>query len=140
MTDVVVTTRSGAVRGTSEGGVAVFRGVPFAAAPVDELRFLPPRPIEPWSGVLDCTSAASICPQVQMATSGPLAPIFVNDEPTGEDCLRLNVWTPAADDARRPVMVWIHGGAFTGGSGSNPSFDGSSFAGDGVVYVSINYR
>jgi para-nitrobenzyl esterase len=136
--DVLVETRRGPVRGVAEGGLAVFRGLPFARPPVGPLRFRPPEPPEPWSGVRD---AARFGPSASQngALVGPLMSLGISR--TGEDCLYLNVWTPAADRARRPVLVWIHGGAFVLGSGSQMLYDGATLARRGdVVVVTVNYR
>lgn len=134
----IAETCAGKVEGLERDGVHVFRGIPFAAPPVGERRWQPPAPREPWTGVRDATHSGAVCAQ----------PPFVLEQITGgtpprqsEDCLFLNVWTPGLDDARRPVMVWIHGGAFVNGSGSTPWYDGSRFARNGdVVVVTINYR
>jgi para-nitrobenzyl esterase len=134
----IVDTRSGKVQGLEQDGIHVFRGIPFAAPPVGELRWLPPRREEPWDDVRDATrfSAESAQPPFPMA-----ALMGGSQPPNGEDSLYLNVWTPGTDDARRPVMVWIHGGAFVNGSGSTPWYDGTHFARHGdVVVVTINYR
>jgi para-nitrobenzyl esterase len=121
-----------------EGGLAVFRGLPFARPPVGPLRFQPPEPREPWSGVRDAARFGPSAPQ-NGALVGPLMSLGITR--TGEDCLYLNIWTPAADGARRPVLVWIHGGAFILGSGSQTLYDGSALARRGdVVVVTINYR
>jgi para-nitrobenzyl esterase len=136
--DVLVETRRGPVRGVAEGGLAVFRGLPFARPPVGPLRFRPPEPPEPWSGVRD---AARFGPSASQngALVGPLMSLGISR--TGEDCLYLNVWTPAADRGRRPVLVWIHGGAFVLGSGSQMLYDGATLARRGdVVVVTVNYR
>ncbi len=136
--DVLVETRRGPVRGASEGGLAVFRGLPFARPPVGPLRFRPPEPPSPWSGVRD---AARFGPSAAQngALIGPLMSLGITR--TGEDCLYLNIWTPAADRGRRPVLVWIHGGAFILGSGSQLLYDGATLARRGdVVVVTINYR
>ena len=116
----------------------MFRGLPFARPPVGPLRFGPPEPPEPWSGVRD---AARFGPSAAQngALVGPLMSLGINR--TGEDCLYLNVWTPGADRGRRPVLVWIHGGAFILGSGSQMLYDGATLARRGdVVVVTINYR
>ena len=139
MSESVVETRRGRVRGTVEGAVRVFRGIPFAKPPVGPRRFGAPEAPEPWPGVRD---AARFGPASHQA-SRPLAPILgilVDEE--SEDCLTLNVWTPApADGARRPVMVWIHGGAWVIGSGSERTYDASHLVRRGdVVVVTINYR
>ncbi|MBV8691278.1 MAG: carboxylesterase/lipase family protein [Actinobacteria bacterium] len=134
----VVETASGKVQGTVEDGVAVFRGIPFAAPPVGELRFRPPQPAAPWPGTLEATAFG----QVSMQTASPLETMLgAQALDMSEDCLSLNVWTPAADGAKRPVMVWIHGGAFVTGSGSTPWYDGTKFARNtDVVLVTVNYR
>ena len=103
--------------------------MPFAASPTDELRWRPPAPVEPWSGVRDTTTAGPICIQESR-----------NDVAQSEDCLFLNIWAPDETPELRPVMVWIHGGGYTGGSGSTSLYDGTSFASRDVVLVTINYR
>jgi para-nitrobenzyl esterase len=135
----IVRTSSGDLQGYVQDGIHYFKRVPFAAPPVGELRFVAPQPPVPWDGTLDCTVDGPICPQNVLPLEGPLAQVMTANQPMDEDCLTLTVTTPAVDGSR-PVMVWIHGGAFTGGSGSTPMYDGTSFARDGVVYVSINYR
>src|SRR5690606_18731313 len=127
---VIVETTTGKVRGLEKRGVLQFRGIPYATAE----RFRPPQPVEPWSGVRDATSFGLICPQNPSPTEAVLGG---QDRPSGEDCLVLNVFTPAADDAGRPVMVWIHGGAFVSGSGSIVWYDGTQLARRGVVVVTI---
>src|SRR6185369_7545396 len=135
---LVVRTAAGELRGAHENGVAVFRGVPYAAAPVGELRFRPPAPVPPWQGVRDATTDGPIAPQGRSR----LAHIMGDFErPQSEDCLTLNVWTPAADSKKRPVLVWIHGGAFASGAGSLPWYSGERLAANGdVVVVGVNYR
>ncbi len=137
---VVVDTTGGRVRGEWRGGVARFAGIPFAAAPVGALRFRPPMPREPWDEVLDATAFGAVSPQ----NPSMMDALFGGEaEPWDEDCLHLNIWTtsPApTDGAGLPVMVWIHGGGFEMGSGSSPIYDGTRFATDGVVFVSLNYR
>jgi para-nitrobenzyl esterase len=136
--DPVVETTLGKVRGLREDGLDLFRGIPFAAPPVGPLRFRPPQPALPWSGVREATRFGLSAPQA------PLALDFLDGMdvgPTSEDCLFLNVATPAADGGKRPVMVWIHGGAFTIGSGSQRMYDVRPLTKRGqVVVVSINYR
>jgi len=134
----LVETRRGAVRGVGEPGLAVFRGLPFARPPVGPLRFQPPEPPEPWSGVRDASRFGPAAAQ-NGALVGPLMSLGIDR--TGEDCLYLNVWTPRPDRGRRPVLVWIHGGAFVLGSGSQTLYNGSTLARRGdVVVVTINYR
>jgi para-nitrobenzyl esterase len=135
-----VRTSKGELQGVAEGGLFVFRGVPFARPPVGDLRFRAPQEAEPWKGVRDATSFRSRAVQIP---NEALEEILGHPEglpPIGEDCLNLNVWTPNLDNKRRPVMVWIHGGGFTTGSGSEPLYDGSALASRDVVLVTINYR
>jgi para-nitrobenzyl esterase len=136
--DTDVRTRQGIVRGRIEEGVAVFKGIPYAAPPFGPNRFQPPRPAERWDGVREALSYGPTVPKP------PYFPPFdvLLPEPAipGEDCLNLNIWTPDPGRAGLPVMVWIHGGAFSNGSSAIPQYDGSRFARDGVVCVTINYR
>jgi len=136
--DPVVQTSTGALRGARQDGIAVFRGVPYAAPPVGDLRFEPPQPMPAWREVLDATQNGPIAPQGRSR----LAHIMGDFErPQSEDCLTLNIWTPAPDNNKRPVLVWIHGGAFSSGAGSLEWYSGEQFAKDGdIVAVSINYR
>jgi para-nitrobenzyl esterase len=135
----IARTTSGRIRGTEQAGSLAFLGVPFARPPLGALRFRSPVPPEPWDGVRDATSTACVAPQIQNPGLNAILP--AGEEPQSEDCLYLNVWTPALDGARRPVMVWIHGGGFTIGSGSSPMYDGTALAERGdVVVVTINYR
>jgi para-nitrobenzyl esterase len=127
----------GKLEGSYRDGLYIFKGVPYAAPPVGERRWLPPQPVEPWPGVRPAVEFGTIAPQHPMMDDmeGQVA------EPQAEDCLFLNIWTPGTDGARRPVMVWIHGGAFAGGSGSQVAYDGSRLAARGdAVIVTINYR
>ncbi|MBI5722953.1 MAG: carboxylesterase family protein [Planctomycetes bacterium] len=133
---------SGQISGTLVGkdkDVAVFKGIPFAAPPVGDLRWKPPQPAKPWEGVRKCGRFGNICPQ-----PNKMAALVPSDgQPQNEDCLYLNVWAPAnapAGKGKLPVMVWIHGGGCTTGSGSSKSYDGENFARSGVVLVTINYR
>jgi para-nitrobenzyl esterase len=132
-----VHTAQGSVRGNPViGGITEFLGIPYAQPPVGALRFQPPVAREPWVGVRDATEFGPTAPQ---APSGPLTRILPNRIETGDDYLTLNVWTPHTG-ASLPVMVFIHGGAFNTGSGSVSTYDGTRFARDGVVLVTINYR
>lgn len=110
----VVHTRSGPIRGIAEDGLAVFKGVPYAAPPVGPLRWRPAQPHRGWSTTLDATAYGPSAPQAVREGDPVLG--GHGFPPFDEDCLTLNVWTPGADDARRPVLVWIHGGAFVSGS------------------------
>src|SRR5918998_6599755 len=136
MDDVIVETFDGAVRGAVDQGVATFKGLRYAAPPLGERRFAAPAPVEPWDGVRDALAFGPSCPQPETRPDG-----WVGEAATDEDCLFLNVFTPAADDARRPVMVWFHGGGYTIGSGSWPLYDGTNLARRGdVVVVTVNHR
>jgi len=137
-----VQTQRGALRGQIEGGIHVFRGVPYARPPVGELRWRRPQPLEPWDDIRDAIEFGPISIQPPRPAAGPFAGIMGHSqERTSEDCLYLNVWTPGLDDGRRPVMVWIHGGGLSSGSGSSPAYDGAPLASRGdVVIVTINYR
>jgi len=136
--DVLVETRRGTLRGVAEPGLAVFRGIPFARPPIGPLRFMPPEPPASWTGARDASRFGSAAPQ-NGALIGPVMSLGIGR--TSEDCLYLNVWTPGPDRRRRPVLVWIHGGAFVLGAGSQMLYDGASLARRGdVVVVTINYR
>ena len=138
MSSTLVTTAQGALQGLERKGIVQFRGIPYAAPPVGERRFLAPAPPEPWDGVRDATVFGPMSVQESGGITAFLGDA-VND--SSEDCLFLNVFTPACDDAARPVMVWIHGGGFINGSSSTPWYDGTSLANRGdVVVVSLNYR
>jgi para-nitrobenzyl esterase len=136
--NVVVTTRQGQVRGQVRGGVAAFKGIPYAAPPFGANRFQPPRPPQSWDGVRDALEYGRVPPQPPYAP--PFDRLLGDQGRQGEDCLNLNVWTPDPSSGGLPVMVWIHGGAFVRGSGALPTYDGTHFARDGVVCVTINYR
>jgi para-nitrobenzyl esterase len=137
-----VETDSGRIVGVEHNGVAVFKGIPYGAATSGLNRFMPPRPVEPWSGTLEAFQYGATAPQ-RPAGSRP-RPLY-RPEPhqieRGEDCLRLNVWTPSIRSGRRPVMVWWHGGGFEAGSGSSVRYDGTNLClrGD-VVVVTVNHR
>src|SRR3954470_7209604 len=132
---------SGTVRGAEAGGVARFLGIPYAAAPFGELRMQPPAAVEPWHGVFEATTYGPTAPKGDYPPQ--YQPLLPEQVIPGEECLNLNVWTPAdapANGADLPVLVWIHGGSFMNGSGSVLEYDGANFARDGVVCVTINYR
>src|SRR4030088_2782929 len=136
--DVVVRTRGGAVRGRVTDGVAVFKGVPYAAPPFGPNRFAPPAPHEPWDGIRDALALGPTAPQPPYRP--PFDQLLPNPRIPGDDCLNVNVWTPEPGPARLPVTGRIHRGAFTSGCGALPTYDGSRFARDGVVCVTLNYR
>ena len=136
-TDPIVSVTGGEVQGKlwTDGSGAVFKGVPFAEPPVGDLRWREPVPVKGWKGVRAADAYPPACAQANAGWNGPDA------KSSKEDCLYLNVWTPAwPPKSRHPVMVWIHGGGNAAGSGSGPLFDGESLASHGVVVVTIQYR
>ena len=136
-TTTTTTTTSGRLRGTIDGDVIVFRGIPYARPPLGPSRFAPPQPPEGWTGERDATAFGPIAMQAPNAVAGRPR----TGPGPDEDCLTLNVWTPAVDGGRRPVLVWLHGGAFLTGAGSSPMSHGAVLARRGdVVVVTINYR
>ena len=138
MTHGVVEVRGGRVRGTERNGIWSFSGIPYAASPAGDRRWRPPAPPEPWVGVRECDAFGPVAPQAQGFMDQALGG---TPGVYSEDCLNLNVWTPGLDGARRPVMVWIHGGSFMTGTGSSGLYRGGVLAREGdVVVVTINYR
>lgn len=136
--DLILDVTGGEIRGAFEDDVISYKGIPFAAPPVGDLRWRPPHAVEPWMGIKDTVSYSAACPQpgypVGSFYSGPA---FEMDE----DCLYLNVWTASLEPREKmPVMVWIHGGALTRGSGAGATYNGVNLAKKGVVLVSVNYR
>ncbi len=130
--DTPVSVSGGEIQGAASAAdpdVLAFKGIPYAAPPVGDLRWQPPAPVVSWSGVRDATEAGPICVQ----NGG-------QNVAQDEDCLFLNVWAPRKTTELRPVLFWIHGGGYTGGSGSSAIYDGTALAGDGAVVVTINYR
>lgn len=133
----------------ADGDVAVYKGVPYAAAPVDELRFCAPQDVEPWEGVKDCSLWGASAMQGAATTSAYWTKEFIQDtDPShyqngvmySEDCLTLNVWSSTDQTKDKPVLVFIHGGGYNGGGASCPVYDGEKMAEEGVVFVSIQYR
>jgi para-nitrobenzyl esterase len=132
-----VKTAGGLIKGisSSDGRIRIFKGIPYAAAPVGELRWKDPRAAPPWEGIRDASEFGRQCMQ------GPIFGDITFPHPPSEDCLYLNIWTPTNDsNDRLPVMVWIHGGGFQAGAGAEPRHDGEALAGKGVVLVTFNYR
>lgn len=128
----VVTIDTGTLRGTETGTANVFKGIPFAIPPVGPLRWTSPARPAAWSGERDASAFGPRCIQAVGMARGTT--------PQSEDCLTINVWTPKAPGKKRPVMVWIYGGSYLTGEGSDPVFDGAAFARDGIVLVTFNYR
>ncbi|WP_437397623.1 carboxylesterase/lipase family protein [Flagellimonas lutimaris] len=133
----LVTTESGILKGVQVNDVVSFKGIPYAAPPVGEFRWRPPQPVSAWTGVREASTYGPDC--AQSGWGGAPGSIV---EGSSEDCLYLNIWKPADATAKDklPVMVWIHGGGFTGGSGSGAGIAGDAFAEQGVVLITFNYR
>ncbi|WP_433664074.1 carboxylesterase/lipase family protein [Nocardia sp. CA-128927] len=142
MTVHTVDTEAGRLSGDHTDGVARFLGIPYAAAPTGERRFAPPAPIERWAGTRHATAYGATAPQPTLHPAhAHLAPLTGPGWVVGDgDYLNLNVWTPDPGTGGLPVLVYLHGGGFMIGSGAAPAFDGTSFARDGVVLVTVNYR
>jgi para-nitrobenzyl esterase len=139
----MVLTDSGRVTGvrTQDGKVVSFEGIPFAAAPVGKLRWTPPEPVASWEGVRAADKFGASCIQREHGEALPWTIEYLDKNETSEDCLYLNVWTPKNEPgANLPVVVYVHGGAFTEGSGAVPIYDGENLARQGMVVVTINYR
>jgi para-nitrobenzyl esterase len=144
-TNPIVETAGGKVRGAANAGIFAFKGIPYGTSTAGENRFQPPRPVKPWTGARDALALGGRAPQWQGApTRRPgMATLLgpVDTSPETEDCLSLHVWTPGLDSAKRPVMVWLHGGAFHFGSANRAVTDGGNLARRGdVVVVSVNHR
>jgi para-nitrobenzyl esterase len=134
-----VMTGSGLIEGRVLDGIERFLGIPYAAAPFGERRFLAPQPVDPWEGTRQADAFGPTAPQEENASPGGLPDVA---EPIihGDDCLNLNVWAPTERSEPLPVLVWVHGGGFIAGCSANPWYDGTSFAKNGLVVVTVNYR
>ena len=139
--DAIVTTKNGKLEGEQKNELYVFKGIPYAEPPVGKLRWKPPQPAKKWSGARPAKKFGAVAPQPTMPGGTAIGtPSFAGQEQS-EDCLSLNIWTPGLDDAKRPVLLWIHGGAFYIGSGTEAFLEEGVLARRGnVVVVSINYR
>jgi para-nitrobenzyl esterase len=134
----LATVETGQLKGVEKDGIVSFKGVPYAAAPVGNLRWRPPEPAAKWSGVKDAADYGNVCMQKYPSTDNG-----IGRQPASEDCLTLNIWTPKTSGqlpGKRPVMLWIHGGGFVNGSGTADLYDGTQLAKRDVVVVTINYR
>lgn len=140
----VVEVEGGKIRGVKEGEVFSFKGIPYAAPPVGEKRWKRPQPVQPWEGIKNCTqfgNSAFQPPQEVVEGSKDTAEFLVSNKNYSEDCLNLNVWTKEGKtDEKRPVIVYVHGGAWVAGGSSCDVYNGVNIAKEGVVFVSINYR
>lgn len=140
----IVKTEGGLVKGVPAGNqtISVFKGIPFAAPPVGELRWKAPQPVIPWRGTIKAYKFSAIPVQNRVLKGSFYQKEFYPIElPMSEDCLYLNIWTPArTDDEKLPVAIWIFGGGFNQGYANKMEFDGEAFAKKGCIFVSINYR
>ena len=128
-------TTAGVIEGQVVDGVGEFKGIPFAAAPIGDLRWKAPQPPKPWPGVRKTVAFGPACVQ------GPILAQMGSAAAQSEDCLYIDVWTPAVTPADKlPVIAWIYGGGFNSGATSVPMYDGANFARQGVVFVSLSYR
>ena len=134
----IINTKYGKIQGYIEKGIKIFKGIPYAAPPINDLRFMPPKPPAVWSDILIATEFGPNVPQPENNASFLFGPPREESE---ANCLTLNIWTPGADKKRRPVMFWIHGGNFRYGSSAQVTYNGIPLAKRGnVVLVTINYR
>lgn len=137
----VIEIKSGKLRGARRDGVFTFKGIRYGQSTADANRFMPPLPVLPWTGVRDALDYGSRAPQNERASAAPHVAWIRDTRATSEDCLVLNVWTPALGSGKRPVMVYIHGGGFISGSSGAAGIDGTNLAKNGdVVVVSMNHR
>ena len=145
MSNLIVETQYGKVQGYEHGPISAWKGIPFAQPPTSQRRFRAPQAPEPWTGVLEAKKFSPMAPQLPGMGASMVGALgagrAVKLPPISEDCLYLNIWSPGTEGQKRPVMVYIHGGAFTIGSASDPWYDGTSFATrHNIVVVSLNYR
>jgi len=137
-TSVEIETGSGKLRGRRQNGIETFRGIPYAAAPIGSQRFKPPRLAPQWAGVRDAIEPGPVCPQTPSRLRFAMGDFIARQD---EDCLHVTVWTPKADSGRRPVLVWLHGGAYMSGAGAIDWYSGETLAREGdLVVVGVNYR
>src|SRR3569833_50993 len=139
----VINVDGGSISGVKNnaGDITSFKGVPFAAPPVGNLRWKAPQPVKAWTGVKKCNAFGASPMQGKPVPFGVYTKEFlIHDEPISEDCLYLNVWTKTVNAAKKPVFVWIYGGGFVSGGAGVPIYDGEAMAKKGIVFVSINYR
>lgn len=135
---IEIVTTDGRVRGSGDDALAIFRGVPFAAAPTGTLRFQPPAPVIPHAEMFDATEVAAICPQPPSRLSAVMGDITAHQD---ESCLTVTIWAPRPLEGKRPILVWFHGGGYTSGGGSLPWYDGERLARENdMVVVNVNYR
>ncbi|OYU33643.1 carboxylesterase family protein [Novosphingobium sp. PASSN1] len=135
-----VSTTLGDLRGAAQDGAEAFLGIPYAAPPVGANRWREPQPADPWQGVRDASRYGPACQQGVPAPWGPYTEEFLAAGPMSEDCLTLNVWKPRGGARKLPVLVFIHGGGFGGGSGTMPLYAGARLAAQGAVVITLNYR
>jgi len=133
--EATITLDNGQVQGRADDGVISWKGIPFAAAPVGDLRWRAPQPAAPWTGVRDASGYGNDCMQIPFPSDA--APLGT---PPAEDCLYANVWRPAGATGKLPVVFWIYGGGFVNGGASPPTYSGAELAKQGVIFVSANYR
>lgn len=132
-----VTIDTGKIEGVVSGDALSFKGIPYAAPPIGNLRWRSPQPVTPWTGIRQTIKYGNDC--MQHPDPSDAAPLGATP---AEDCLTMNVWRPAQIEPGKklPVVVWIYGGAYVNGGSSTPIYDGSAFARQGIVFVSFNYR